>query len=180
MTTSCSLISLSSFSMAHSRSTYAIYGWMVGDALGVTLEFMSKADAKAAIKAHNYFLDGLPGGGSFGFQPGQFSDDTEMGLAMWDALRRYGTYNVDAVADAYHKWYKSNPKDIGKATSNAVSNATAMSQMRAAEKLNSGSLSNGFLMRIPPLIVFYQGRPWPELLDALKQDLIERGSEGFY
>jgi ADP-ribosyl-[dinitrogen reductase] hydrolase len=155
------------------RACGSIIGWMVGDAIGVTTEFESSKNAIKTIHYHKNFVNGLPGGGVFDFNPGQFSDDTEMGLAILSVLMTKGSYNQNAVAKMYNTWYKSNPKDIGTATKTCVVCTTAKQMMNAAQKFNSGSLSNGFLMRIPPLVAFYTqitDFTLKDMLIALKQD----------
>lgn len=151
----------------------AILGWMIGDALGVTTEFQSSKAAKKMVEDHDDFNSGLVGNNVCTFCPGEFTDDTEMGLAILSVLIEKHTYQQEDVAKMYHKWYRSNPKDIGNATANCVKFPTALEMTQAAKRFNSESMSNGFLMRIPPLIAHYVRHNIPSkyLAVALEEDL---------
>lgn len=154
------------------RARYAILGAMVGDSLGSTLEFLSTHKAKAAVQKYSKFVNGLVGGGHFNLLPGQFTDDTEMALAIMSVIVESGAYNQILVSDAYHRWYLSDPFDIGNATMNAVSNDNAKDMIKAANKYNSSSLSNGFLMRLFGLVGLYHSKSSEELVNAVCQDVV--------
>ena len=110
-------------------------------------------------------------GGPFNLSPGQFTDDSEMGLAIMSVLNEKGYYDVEAVAKSYHQWYDSGPYDIGNATSAAVSKSSASKMKFIANTTNKTSLSNGFLMRLPFLISFYYNKDPRELLNAIDEDV---------
>lgn len=157
--------------MNKNRKTSAILGWMIGDALGTTLEFKNHLEAKQILSKYSNFVEGLVGKGPFHCVPGQFTDDTEMGLAIMSILNKYGYYHQEKVANKYHQWYQSYPKDIGNTIRNTVQYSTANKMINAAKKFNSQSLSNGFLMRLPPLIVFYSNEPPEKLITVIKLDI---------
>lgn len=60
------------------RAIGALLGLAVGDAVGTTLEFKAR-DSYAPL------MD-MVGGGPFGLEPGQWTDDTSMALALADSL----------------------------------------------------------------------------------------------
>lgn len=60
-------------------------GLAVGDALGTTNEFQS-ADTLSPITD-------MVGGGVFGLDPGQWTDDTSMALCLADSLLAQGRYD---------------------------------------------------------------------------------------
>lgn len=154
------------------RAKHAILGAMVGDALGSSLEFLDSESAKQFLSKHSYFDKGLVGLGPFNLVPGQFTDDTEMALAIMYVITQYGTYNQDVVAKTYHKWYLSNPFDIGNTTKAAVSQTNAKDMMAIASTQNVSSLSNGFLMRLYGLVGLYYNKSAEELVDAIKKDVV--------
>ena len=60
------------------------------------------------------------GGGPFGFEPGEWTDDTSMSVAV-ARVTAAGTdlrtpAGLDAVAAGFAEWYSSQPKDIGNQT----------------------------------------------------------------
>lgn len=153
------------------RARYAIYGSMIGDALGVTVEFMKMNAAKRILALHDNFAKGLVGGGPFNWAPGQFSDDNEIGLSVMSVIVKNGKYDQELVAKAYHDWYLSDPPDIGNATRAAFSQKTAKEMISIGKTININSLSNGFLMRLPGLIALYYKKSKEELLEAIIKDV---------
>jgi len=158
--------------MNRRRAKYAIIGAMVGDALGTTYEFSSSIDATIGIAYHNNFKDGLIGKGPFNLCPGQFTDDTEMALAIMSVIVKKGYYDQRLVANAYHLWYDSNPIDIGLTTKNAVSQRSVNAMIDVADKYNKNSLSNGFLMRLFGLVSLYHDKSKDEMVNAISQDVV--------
>lgn len=154
------------------RAKHAIYGAFIGDAIGCTIEFTSKMEAKKIISNNSNFENGPVGLGPFNLEPGQFTDDTEMSLAILSVINESGLYDQELVAEAYHDWYLSKPFDIGNTISNAVRKSSAHEMMMAAEKYNKGSLSNGSLMRLPSIVAFYYDKSLRDLLAVIIQDTI--------
>lgn len=153
------------------KATYAILGAMIGDALGATLEFTNGARAKELLLKHSNFSKGLIGSGPFDLLPGQFTDDTEMGLAIMSIIVKYGYYDQKLVSSVYRSWYLSNPPDIGYTTRNAVSNPSLKNMLRATQIYNTKSLSNGFLMRLFGLVGLYYNKKLEELIDSIRKDV---------
>ena len=89
------------------RAIGCLFGQVIGDALGTRYEFKS---AKKCQKRMAKDLDEkkhLPilGGGPFGLKPGQFTDDTELAVAMIHSIFRCGDrYVLEDVASAYITW----------------------------------------------------------------------------
>ena len=133
-------------------------GQYLGDAFGTTYEFCS---SKASIKKLNKNInsDGfvpIVGGGPFDLVPGQVTDDTELAMALVDAILDYDKYiDIDTVRVKaiwnYIKWYKSHPFDMGVTTSNALRHNTPHEVIESAQKWNQNSKSNGCIMRAFPL-----------------------------
>jgi ADP-ribosylglycohydrolase len=72
-----------------------LLGLAAGDALGTTLEF----------KAPGSFipLEDMVGGGPFGLQPGQWTDDTSMALCLADSLIELQGFDpIDQVGFLYY------------------------------------------------------------------------------
>lgn len=152
------------------RARCAILGSMVGDALGTTLEFCKGDEAREILKKYSNFKDGLVGGGPFNVVPGQFTDDTELGLANMVVMINNGKYDQNLAAQSYHQWFKSKPFDIGTTTRNALCHKSAKEMMDAAKNINYSSMSNGFLMRLPGLIALHHDKKPEYLVQAVKLD----------
>lgn len=61
----------------------SILGACVGDAAGATLEFYhGPISEEVALKSMR-----MPGGGSLGVGPGQITDDGELTITLWQALK---------------------------------------------------------------------------------------------
>ena len=161
------------------RAAGVIYGQFIGDALGTRYEFKPKDQINAQIQADlqpcSAFLPVL-GGGPFDLVPGQVTDDTELACGLAHALISHGKFDQSTVAENYLTWVNSSPFDVGRTTRGALyGNHTVEHIKDSVERFNGFSLSNGSLMRISPLAVFYAMHPELEkeltLKDACYQDV---------
>lgn len=154
------------------KARYCILGAIIGDALGASCEFLPSDKAKQIVEKSKFFANGPIGGGIFKLVPGQFTDDTEMALAIMCVIEANGYYDQAAVAQCYHSWYLSKPFDIGETTKRAVRHNDCNEMIRAAKELNNKSLSNGFLMRQFGLIGKYYNSNFSDLRLAIKSDIM--------
>ena len=134
----------------NSNAHGAIYGALVGDAAGASLEFLGRIPEPDEVERALQMV----GGGCWGTAPGQITDDGEMTIACLRAIAGHNTYPIDAVARNYIDWASSSPFDIGMTTRNALEFFTALpegmhaqSVMQQANRLNMNSKANGALMR---------------------------------
>lgn len=96
----------------HDRALGAYLGFAIGDALGATVEFMTANEIAGTYKGG---LRNIVGGGWLHLKPGKVTDDTQMCLALGDALLAARGWDLRMVADAYVGWMRSRPPDIGHA-----------------------------------------------------------------
>ncbi|MGR9014857.1 MAG: ADP-ribosyl-[dinitrogen reductase] hydrolase [Gammaproteobacteria bacterium] len=87
----------------------AYLGFACGDALGATVEFMSPKQIRKRYGVHRDII----GGGWLGLEAGQVTDDTQMSLALGQAIIDHQGWNIRAVADNFVAWLESDPPDIG-------------------------------------------------------------------
>lgn len=87
----------------------AYLGLACGDALGATVEFMSPKLIQKRYGRHSEII----GGGWLGLAPGQVTDDTQMSLALGQAIIDNAEWNLTAVADNFKAWLETDPPDIG-------------------------------------------------------------------
>ncbi|WP_446808366.1 ADP-ribosyl-[dinitrogen reductase] hydrolase [Methylomonas sp. 2BW1-5-20] len=91
------------------RALGAYLGFACGDALGATVEFMSPKQIQKRYGVHTEMI----GGGWLGLEPGQVTDDTQMSLALGQAILDHQGWNLKAVADNFLAWLESDPPDVG-------------------------------------------------------------------
>ncbi len=127
----------------------AVYGFAVGDALGVPFEFQKRG---------TYQCLGMIGGGTWSEPEGTWSDDTSMLLATMDSIREKRCIDPEDMMRRFHRWaedaeYSCNGHvfDIGMTTRAAIARygGGVPSFLCGAE--DDRSNGNGSLMRILPL-----------------------------
>ncbi len=130
-----------------------LLGLAVGDALGTTLEFTQRG--------HFLPLTDMIGGGPFGLQPGQWTDDTSMALCLATSLVECGRFDARDQMERYWRWYSHGYLsstgrcfDIGGATRQALEQ-----YHRSGEPFSGSSdpqsAGNGSIMRLAPVVLFY-------------------------
>lgn len=129
-----------------------VVGAAVGDALGAPFEFgpagqYSRRFPRPVLAGTGEMI----GGGSFGWAPGEFTDDTQMALAMALTLLDAGRYEPDALWRAWRCW-AADAADVG-TTTRASLRCADWRSVRHAEPLRSAA--NGALMRAFPLAVAF-------------------------
>lgn len=140
----------------------ALYGAIVGDALGVPVEFMDREEIKAAP------VTDMRGYGTYNLPKGSWSDDSSMTLCLAESIGRLGNIDYDDIMRNFGEWFK-NAKftpdnsvfDIGFACSSAIENywnGNAPLDCGLNAERNNG---NGSLMRISPL-PFYLAKKFGE------------------
>ena len=101
------------------RAVGALLGLAVGDALGTTLEFTQRDSYTP--------LADMVGGGPFELQPGQWTDDTSMALALAESLSVKAALDEADLMGRFANWYVHGVNsctgtcfDIGHATRSAI------------------------------------------------------------
>ncbi len=125
----------------------ALYGFAVGDALGVPYEFRSRG---------SFTCRGMVGYGTHVQEKGTFSDDTSMTLATADSIRICGMINPDDIMQRFLLWLnegKYSPDnrvfDIGNTTLRALERYDGTTPFCGGKRESDNG--NGSLMRILPL-----------------------------
>jgi len=135
------------------RAMGAYLGLAVGDALGATVEFMTKSEIAYQYGVH----DRIIGGGWLRLKPGQVTDDTEMSLALGRALLLAGGFRGGTVADAFAAWLRGGPVDVGNTVRRGIRRYIAKGTTEAP--VNPGDGGNGAAMRLVPLAIATLGSP---------------------
>ena len=123
-----------------------------GDAMGAPYEFGS-ADPEAPCQ--------LEGGGAFDWEPGEWTDDTQMALAVLSVLAE-GSTDTEAMGRAMVRWSESGPVDVGNQTRAVLGDAAsrgigASEAAFAYQEQNPEAAGNGALMRTGPVALAHLG-----------------------
>lgn len=132
---------------------HSLFGFCVGDALGVPVEFSTreerKADPVCSMRAY----------GTHNQPAGTWSDDTSLMLCLIDAINQ--GYSIQKVADNFINFYQNGAFtaygevfDIGNATRDAIEKMCAGKNPVACGGMSDLDNGNGSLMRVLPL-AFY-------------------------
>lgn len=148
------------------RARGVLVATAAGDALGAGYEFGPSFDRSTPVL--------MKGGGPFGFEPGEWTDDTSMAIVLAKAVTsnshdlKQGNFD-SALSDAVLGWIKwaATSKDVGAQTSTVLHGV----QKRMLEGENAGTAAfsvsenfhrtsgrsggNGSLMRTAPLALAY-------------------------
>jgi ADP-ribosylglycohydrolase len=126
-------------------------GMAAGDALGAGYEFRELAPP----------VPEMIGGGLGHWEPGEWTDDTQMAICIANAAAT-GTLDPVAVAGNFLGWFQSGPADVGIQTRAVLGAATSTAEVAAvaaayfADHPNSAA-GNGSLMRTAPVALAHLG-----------------------
>jgi ADP-ribosyl-[dinitrogen reductase] hydrolase len=135
--------------LLHDRYRGALLGLAVGDALGTTLEFKAPGTFKP--------IADMIGGGPFGLQPGQWTDDTSMALCLAESLIGTRSFDPKDQMDRYCRWWKEGYLsstgtcfDIGVTVRKSLKSYLSTGEPLAGST-DPFSAGNGSLMRLAPV-----------------------------
>lgn len=139
------------------RQRGALWGLAVGDALGTTVEFEPPGSFAPVAD--------IAGGGPFGLEPGQWTDDTSMALCLAESIVERGGFDPADQMRRYVRWWREGHLsatgrcfDIGNQTRAALAAFAATGEpfSGAVAERNSG---NGSLMRLSPVAIGFRRDP---------------------
>lgn len=135
------------------RHRGALLGLAAGDAVGTTLEFARRGSFEP--------IEDMVGGGPFGLEPGQWTDDTSMALCLAASLVHCGGFDARDQMNRYCNWasvgyMSSNGEcfDIGNTVSDALRRYEQTGEPFSGST-DPRSAGNGSLMRLAPVVLFY-------------------------
>jgi ADP-ribosyl-[dinitrogen reductase] hydrolase len=91
------------------RARAALLGVALGDALGATVEFLTRSEIQAQHGVHRDIV----GGGWLHLRPGAVTDDTEMSLCLARAAVAAGGWSRRGAAEQLAAWLRGRPSDVG-------------------------------------------------------------------
>jgi len=149
-----------------------IYGFVMGDALGVPVEFYSRFELKQRPVTE------MRANGSYKFPKGIWSDDTAMTLATMDSIIHKKVIDYNDMADKFCSWlfnanYTATNKTFGYGVTTQIAlNKYHNNKIDATQCGSKGNESNGngSLMRILPIAFYcyYKHIEDPEILEIVK------------
>ncbi|MGO9158016.1 ADP-ribosylglycohydrolase family protein [Mycobacterium sp.] len=140
------------------RACGVLLGTAAGDSLGAAYEFGPPRGPHLEVA--------MVGGGSFGWEPGEWTDDSSMAVAIAEVaatgadLRHEGA--LDDLARRWHEW-SQDAKDVGVQTRSVLSRAgakgisahSARTESAVLHKRTGRTAGNGSLMRTAPVASAY-------------------------
>jgi ADP-ribosyl-[dinitrogen reductase] hydrolase len=131
------------------RRAGAVVGLAVGDALGAAVEFRPPGTF-APVTTYR-------GGGPHGLEPGEWTDDTSMALALADSILEVG-WDLSDQAGRYLEWWRRGRYsvtghcfDIGNTVSAALSTYEATGDPTTSGPDSEHAAGNGSIMRLAPV-----------------------------
>jgi len=135
------------------RALGAYLGFACGDALGATVEFMSPKRIQKHFGVHRDIV----GGGWLGLAPGQVTDDTQMCLALGQAIIDNQGWNLRAVAENFLAWLESGPVDVGNTCRRGILRFRDLGELSGEPR--DDEAGNGACMRNLPVVLATLQRP---------------------
>jgi ADP-ribosylglycohydrolase len=145
----------------------ALWGSVVGDALGVPVEFRNRVEVQSDP------VTGMRGYGTHRQPKGTWSDDSSLLLCSAESLLRH-EFDTSDMGKRFLAWYREEiwtPHgrvfDIGVATANALSRIATGVRAEVAGGDGQFSNGNGSLMRIIPVSLRFAKLPTRQFLDRV-------------
>jgi len=152
------------------RQRGMLLGLAIGDALGAAVEFQVPGSFEAVTAYRS--------GGPHGLEPGEWTDDTSMALALADSISEAG-WDLNDQAERYVAWWRTGEYSVnGRMFDIGITTVAALKRFqKSGNAWTSGDPSefasgNGSIMRLAPVPIAY-GQLFPDRLG----DLVNRAVE---
>jgi ADP-ribosylglycohydrolase len=140
----------------------------VGDALGVPVEFTSRAQRIQSP------VTSMLGYGTWDVPAGTWSDDSSLTFCLAESL--CNGFSLDDIANSFWRWYneaywtaRGDVFDVGRTTSVAIMNWRQGAPALKAGGKSENSNGNGSLMRILPMAFCHKSLDFTELISRTHQ-----------
>lgn len=127
------------------RARASFLGVALGDALGAPVEFMTALE----ISTQYGVVKDIHGGGWLHLKAGDVTDDTEMSLALGEAIVEKGAFETEAAARGLAAWMRARPTDVGNTVRRGLRRFILDGSLEAPPF--SGDAGNGAVMRTLPV-----------------------------
>ncbi|WP_026791035.1 ADP-ribosyl-[dinitrogen reductase] hydrolase [Pleomorphomonas oryzae] len=129
------------------RALAAFLGLAIGDALGATVEFMTRRE----IAAEHGVLRDIVGGGWLHLKAGAVTDDTAMAIALGNSLVRRNGLDLTDLCEEFATWLRSGPLDVGNTCRRGI--RRYIQRGLVTGQVNEGDAGNGAAMRFLPVAI---------------------------
>jgi ADP-ribosyl-[dinitrogen reductase] hydrolase len=150
------------------RARGCLYGLAIGDALGAAVEFREPGSFAPVV-----CYRGL---GPHGLDPGEWTDDTSMALALAHSLGAKGFDPVDQM-NRYLDWFQNGAYSVNETCFDigTTTRAALLEFERHRDPANSGdpgegASGNGSIMRLAPVVIWAEGQGWMNKIDTRNLD----------
>ncbi|PRY39379.1 ADP-ribosyl-[dinitrogen reductase] hydrolase [Geodermatophilus tzadiensis] len=153
------------------RVAGALVGSAVGDALGAPFEFGPPGafSARFPTPARGSATE-MCGGGSLDWEPGEFTDDTQMALLVARSLVERGGLDEADLFDRFATWAAAGPPDIGVQTRVVFDSGLPWDRAAAEHFARTGrAAGNGSLMRTTPAAIWFSRFGTAATVDAARR-----------
>ena len=143
-----------------------LWGAIIGDALGVPVEFKSREEVKRNL------ITGMRGYGTFNLSPGSWSDDSSLLLCTVESL--LDDFDTNTMGELFIRWLTEGywtpwgkTFDVGASTMSSIGRMIREVPPEEAGGRGENDNGNGSLMRILPVGIFFSRKPVEELLSVV-------------
>jgi len=149
-----------------SRLLGGLWGAIIGDALGVPVEFVSREEVRRNP------ITGMRGYGTFNLPPGTWSDDSSLLLCTVESLtnnlftNQMGKLFMQWLSEGYYTPW-GDAFDVGNSTLSSIRRMMMGPPPEKAGGRSENANGNGSLMRILPVGIFFARKPVEELLPVV-------------
>lgn len=147
------------------RQRGTLVGLAVGDALGAAIEFQPPGTFDP--------VTGYRAGGPHGLDPGEWTDDTSLALALADSMAE--GWDLNDQARRYVSWWREGEYsvngrcfDIGITTRSALTRFKNSGDAKSSGDPSERASGNGSIMRIAPVPIRFAGH-FPDQIEQLAQ-----------
>ena len=147
-----------------SRILGGLWGAIIGDALGVPVEFKSREEVRRNP------ITGMRGYGTFNLPSGSWSDDSSLLLCTVESL--LDGFDTSSMGELFIRWLTEgywtpwgNTFDVGASTMSSIGRMMREVPPEEAGGRGENDNGNGSLMRILPVGIFFARQPSEELLN---------------
>ncbi|MGY1719067.1 ADP-ribosylglycohydrolase family protein [Blastococcus sp. SYSU DS0552] len=151
--------------------SHRVAGALVGSAVGAPFEFGPPGhfSARFPVPARGSKTE-MCGGGSLGWEPGEFTDDTQMALLVATSLVERGGVDETDLFDRFRAWAEAGPPDIGNQTRAVLGSGRPWDVAATQHFARSGhAAGNGSLMRTTSAAIRFSRDGRETTMDAARR-----------
>jgi ADP-ribosyl-[dinitrogen reductase] hydrolase len=148
------------------RSTGALLGLAIGDALGAPFEGLDR-------DSYSRVLD-YGSGGVHGIARGAWTDDTAMAICLAESLLARGRIDERDLLERFLRWYRTG-ENAAAGTAIGISEKTraTLEMFEGSGRIDAGAdvenAGNGAIMRLAPIAIYFRDRPAEARRSAVDQ-----------